>query len=71
MGKSQDISHLDIQFQGRIREINGKYIITISVTNRTKDNGSMNLQQLILFQSKLVISTPDNYSFHFTLRITR
>ncbi|WP_237458422.1 helicase-related protein [Pontibacillus yanchengensis] len=63
--KDQDISHLDIHFQGRIREINNKYIITISVTNRTKDNGKFNLQQLILFQSKVSISTPDNYSFSF------
>lgn len=64
-GKDQPINHLDIQLQGRIREINGKYIITISVTNRTQDKNSMRLQQLILFQSKLVISTPNNFFFSY------
>lgn len=60
--KEEKISHYKIQFLARIREVNGKYIITVSVTNRSDDKG-FNRQQLIFFQSEMSITTPDNHFF--------
>ena len=60
--KEEKISHYQIQFQARLREVKEKYIITISVTNRSAVS-KFNRQQLILFQAVMSISTPKNYSF--------
>lgn len=60
--KDEKISHYNIQFQARLREVKDKYIITISVTNRSSVP-KFNRQQLILFQATMTISTPDKYSF--------
>ncbi|WP_137789182.1 helicase-related protein [Bacillus sp. E(2018)] len=60
--KGEKISQYQIQFQARIREVKGKYIITISVTNRSSVP-NFNKQQLILFQATMNICTPDNYYF--------
>ncbi|NMB18364.1 MAG: helicase [Erysipelothrix sp.] len=60
--KEEKISHYNIQFLARIREVKGKYIITVSVTNRSDDK-AFNRQQLVLFQSEMSISTPESHSF--------
>ncbi|EIJ81799.1 helicase domain protein [Bacillus methanolicus PB1] len=60
--KGEKISHYQFKFQARLREIKEKYIITISVTNRSAVP-KFNRIQLILFQAVMSISTPDNYSF--------
>ncbi|MBS3678939.1 helicase [Ornithinibacillus massiliensis] len=60
--KGEKISHYHFQFQARLREVKDKYIITISVTNRSSVP-KFNRQQLILFQATMTISTPDKYSF--------
>jgi hypothetical protein len=60
--KEEKISHYKIQIQARIREVKGKYIVTVSVTNRSEIK-DFNRLQLILFQSVMRISTPENYSF--------
>ncbi|MED4151081.1 helicase-related protein [Halalkalibacterium halodurans] len=60
--KEELIRHYKIQIQARIREVKGKYIVTVSVTNRSDFKG-FNRLQLILFQSIMRISTPENYSF--------
>ena len=60
--KGEKISHYHIQFQARLREVKSKYIITISVTNRSSVP-KFNRQQLILFQAKMTIISPDEYSF--------
>lgn len=60
--KGEEIGYYKIQIQARIREVRGKYIVTVSVTNRSDYEG-INKLQLILFQSEMCISTPENYSF--------
>jgi len=60
--KGEKITHYKIQFQARLREVKDKFIITISVTNRSLVP-KFNRQQLILFQAIMRISTPLNYSF--------
>jgi hypothetical protein len=60
--KGEKISQYNIHFQARLREVNGKYVITISTTNRSALS-KINSQQLILFQSVMKISTADNFSF--------
>jgi hypothetical protein len=60
--KKEKISQYHIQFQARLREVKGIYIITISVTNRS-ETAKFDRQQLILFQAKMLISTPDHCSF--------
>ncbi|UZD48718.1 DEAD/DEAH box helicase [Peribacillus frigoritolerans] len=60
--KGERISQYQIQFQARLREVKDKYIITISITNRSSVP-KFNRQQLILFQAVMNICTPDNYSF--------
>ncbi|WCN39176.1 helicase-related protein [Aneurinibacillus uraniidurans] len=60
--KGERISQYQIKFQARLREVNDKNIITISVTNQSKVP-KLNGQQLILFQAVMSISTPENYAF--------
>ncbi|WP_349346368.1 helicase-related protein [Priestia megaterium] len=60
--KGQLISQYQIQFQARLREVEEKYIVTISVTNRSSIP-KFNRQQLILFQAEMNISTPKNHKF--------
>jgi hypothetical protein len=60
--KGEKISQYKIQFQARLREVKDKYIITISVTNRSSVP-KFNRQQLILFQAEMSISTPEDHSF--------
>lgn len=60
--KGERISQYQIQFQARLREVKGKFIITISVTNRSSVP-KFNRQQLILFQAVMNICTPEDYSF--------
>jgi len=56
------IEYYNIQFQARLREFEDKYIITISVTNRSNTT-TINRQMQILFQAELKISTPRNFKF--------
>lgn len=60
--KDEVIDKYKIQIQARIREIQDKYIITVSVTNRS-DAKNFNKNQLILFQSTLKVNVPANYTF--------
>lgn len=60
--KGEKVSYYQIRFHARLREVKDKYIITISVTNRSSVLNS-NKQQLILFQAKMSIITPDEYCF--------
>jgi hypothetical protein len=60
--KNEKVSQYKIQILARIREVKNKYIITVSVTNRSNIKG-FNRLQLILFQSVMSISTPENHSF--------
>lgn len=60
--REEHISQYKIQLQARIREVKEKYIITVSVTNRSDVKG-FNRLQLVLFQSTMTISTPEKYSF--------
>src|SRR5690625_4101252 len=60
--KKQKISKYNIQFQARLRVVNDKFIITVSVTNRTEIKGRSK-SELILFQSTMNVETPQNYSF--------
>lgn len=56
------ISQYEVDFQARLREVKDKYVITISVTNRSSIP-NFDRQQLILFQAVMNIRTPDNYKF--------
>ncbi|MEH7537436.1 helicase-related protein [Bacillus toyonensis] len=60
--KVEGFSQYHIQFQAKLREVRGKYIITISVTNRSAIQ-NFNRQQLILFQAIMSINTPEGQSF--------
>lgn len=60
--KGEKISHYQIRFQARLREVKDQHIITISVTNRSSIP-KFNRQQLIMFQAKMTLSTLDEYSF--------
>ncbi|PGS54244.1 helicase-related protein [Bacillus sp. AFS041924] len=60
--KGDKIAHYHIHFQARLREVKDKYIITVSVTNRSSVP-KFNRQQLILFQANMSISTPEEYYF--------
>jgi hypothetical protein len=60
--KGEKLSQYKINFQARLREVKGKYIITISVTNRSAVQ-KFNKQQLILFQAIMDIYTPENHAF--------
>ncbi|MEJ8776743.1 helicase-related protein [Pseudogracilibacillus sp. ICA-222130] len=60
--KDEHLSQYEVQLQARIREVKSKYIITVSVTNRS-DVKDFNSSQLILFQSVMTISTPKEYPF--------
>ena len=60
--KDEKMNKYKIQFQARLRDIKGKYIITISVTNRTKLE-KVNKIEATLFQSKMTVSTPVDYAF--------
>jgi hypothetical protein len=61
--KAEKISQFKIRFLARLREVKDKYIITISVTNRSLPDKKMNMQQFILFQAIMKIKTPDRYFF--------
>lgn len=60
--KGEQLKQYKIQIQARIREVKEKYIVTVSVTNRSDFKGFQKIQ-LILFQSVMRISTPENFSF--------
>ncbi|MGC7872099.1 helicase-related protein [Desulfosporosinus sp. SYSU MS00001] len=62
--KGEKISQYQIQLHTRLRELKDKLIITISVTNRS-EVPDFNRMQLILFQAKMCICTPENNSFSF------
>jgi hypothetical protein len=61
--KAEKISQFKICFLARLREVKDKYIITISVTNRSLPDKKMNMQQFILFQAIMKIKTPDRHFF--------
>lgn len=60
--KGEKLSQFQVQFQARLREVKGQYIITISVTNRS-ETAKFDRQQLILFQAKMSIITPEKHAF--------
>ncbi|MFK2827123.1 helicase-related protein [Bacillus sp. B190/17] len=60
--KGEKISHYQIQLQAKLREVNDKYIVTVSVTNRS-EVPKFNRQQLTLFQASMTIETPENHYF--------
>src|SRR5690625_3883082 len=60
--KDELISKYKIQLQARIREIQDKYIVTVSVTNRS-DVKYFDRNQLILFQSTMTVNVPNGYGF--------
>lgn len=60
--KGEKLNQYQINFQARLREVNNKYVITISLTNRSSVQ-NFNRQQLILFQATMNIYTPEEYAF--------
>jgi hypothetical protein len=60
--KGEKLGQFQIQFMARLREVKEQYIITISVTNRSETE-KFDRQQLILFQAKMLIDTPEEYAF--------
>lgn len=56
------INHYKIKLQARLREIKNKYIITVSITNRSDESSQKKIQS-ILFQSEMTINTPENHTF--------
>lgn len=60
------IPHLKFQFHAKLRKFDNKYIITISITNRSeKDKNIKKKEQYILFQSEMKIKTPIGQYFSF------
>ncbi|WP_054956760.1 helicase-related protein [Paenibacillus dakarensis] len=61
-GAGMPISYLKIQLKVRLRRISDVFVITVSVTNRS-ETGSIRRDQLILFQSELNITLPEEHIF--------
>lgn len=56
--KMEQINYLNLEIQVRLREVAESYIITASLTNRSKA-GTLRRDQLILFQSEMSIATKE------------
>ncbi len=60
--KKEKNSYISIQLQARIRKVQGFYIVTVSITNRSSVP-SFSKDELTLFQADLEIITEEGYKF--------